>query len=289
MFADDTNIFFSDKCILQLFSNMNRELKKVSLWFRSNKLSLNVEKTKFSLFHPSRKKSAIPDVLPVLKIDNYNINRDNVTKFLGILIDENLTWKPQIANTLMKVSKSIGILYKSRNTLNKHLLKQLYFSFIHSYLTYGNIAWGSTCKSTLIPLYRCQKHAIRVINFKDCFTHTKPLFDEMKVLNIYEINVSQILCFMFKCKMKLSPPIFHNIFKLKQPNKYVMRSTGAGTVLEPKCETRSDQFNVTFRSPYLWNKLIVSNSDFTQTELVSSFRKNVKRLLPTIENILQFF
>ena len=206
------NIFLSDKNIIELFSKMNQKLKNIALWFQCNKLSLNVKKTKFSLFHSVRKKSLIPDELPVLKIDNTDITRDNVTKFLGILIDENLTWKPQIANTLTKVSKIIGIFYKSRNMLNKHLLKQLYFSFIHSYLNYGNIAWGSTCKTNLISLYRSQKHAIRVINFKNRYTHTKPLFEEMKILNIYQINVFKVICFMFKCKLKLSPPIFHNIY-----------------------------------------------------------------------------
>ena len=161
-----------------------------------------LKKLKFSLFHSYRKKSVIPDELPVLKMDNTEIKRDSVTKFLGIFIDENLTWKPQIANTLTKIFKIIGIFYRSRNLISKHLLKQLYFSFIHSYLNYGNIAWGSTCRTNLISLYRSQKHAIRVINFKDRFTHTKPLFEEIKILNVYELNVFQVICFMFKCKMK---------------------------------------------------------------------------------------
>ena len=139
----------------------------------------------------------------------------------------------------------------------------------------GIYYWGSTCKSTLIPLYRCQKHVIRVINFKDRFTHIQSHYLMKWKSWIY----MKLMCpkFYVLCLNVKWPPMFHNIFKLKQPNKYVMRSTGAGTVLEPKCKTRSDQFNVTFCSPYLWTKLIVRNSDFTQTELVSSFRKNVKR------------
>ena len=102
MFADDTNIFLSHKHIPDLFLKMNNELEKLTLWFKSNKLSLNVKKTKFSLFHSIRKKTDIPNKLPILKMDNTEINRDQVTKFLGVLIDENLTWKPHIANTLHK-------------------------------------------------------------------------------------------------------------------------------------------------------------------------------------------
>ena len=287
MFADDTNLFLSDKDIQNLFLKMNKELEKITLWFQSNKLSLNVKKTKFSLFHSLRRKSIIPDQLPTLKMDNTEINREKVTKFLGILIDENLTWKPQISNVITKISKSIGIIYKARETLSKKLLKQLYFAFINSHLNYGNIAWGSSCKTNLASLYRSQKHAIRVINFKNRFTHTKPLFQEMKILNIYEINVFKILCFMFKCKNKTSPPIFHKVFQLKPTNKYTMRSTG--TVLEPICKTKLDQFSISFRSPHLWNKLIVNNGHHIQTETFCSFLNIVKKALASIDNIFQFF
>ena len=93
---------------------MNLELSKISLWFKANKLSLNVTKTKYSLFHPAAKKRFLKDPIPTLKMDNTAIDRENVTKFLGVLIDENLSWKPHINNVSTKISKSIGILYKSR-------------------------------------------------------------------------------------------------------------------------------------------------------------------------------
>ena len=99
-----------------------------------------------------------------------------------MLIDENLSWKFQIDNVSTKFSKSIGIICKSRNILNKALMKQIYFSSIHSYLNYGNIAWASTHKTKLAGLCRRHKHAVSVINFKDRFTHSKPLFQEMSIL-----------------------------------------------------------------------------------------------------------
>ena len=136
---------------------MNNELQNVSQWFKANKLSLNTKKTKFSLFHQISRKHIIPEELPVLMLDNIVIKRDKITKFLGVYIDENLSWKPQIENVSTKVAKSIGILYKSRHILNKSLLKQLYFSFIHSYLNYANIAWASTHKSKLLPSISASK------------------------------------------------------------------------------------------------------------------------------------
>ena len=96
MFADDTNLFLSNKNIIDLFNDMNTEIRKVSKWFKANKLSLNLTKTKWTLFHSSNKKRFIPQILPDLFIDDFKIQRDTVTKFLGVVIDENLTWKYHI-------------------------------------------------------------------------------------------------------------------------------------------------------------------------------------------------
>ena len=56
MFADDTNVFISDENIGELFQQMNNELKSVSTWFKANKLSINIDKTKWTIFHPTSKK-----------------------------------------------------------------------------------------------------------------------------------------------------------------------------------------------------------------------------------------
>ena len=100
-------------------------------------LSLNLIKTKCTLFHSQKKKRLIANDLPKLYIDNFEVIREGVTKFLGIYTDENLIWKYHIEHVCNKVSKSIGIMYKSRNILSKRLMKQMYFSFIHSYLNYA--------------------------------------------------------------------------------------------------------------------------------------------------------
>ena len=97
----------------------------------SIKLSLNLTKTKWTLSLSQKKKHLIANDLPILYIDN--------SEFLGIFIDENLTWKYHIEYVCNKVSKSIGIMCKSRNILSKTLMKQLYFSFSHRYLNYANI------------------------------------------------------------------------------------------------------------------------------------------------------
>ena len=70
------------------------------------------------------------------------IERTTSIKFLGILLDEHLSWKNHISVVENKVSKNIGVSHKAKNIFTKGGLKTLYFSFVQSYLSYGNIAWG---------------------------------------------------------------------------------------------------------------------------------------------------
>ena len=95
MFADDTNFFNKNINIniSTLFKTVNDESIKINEWFLANKQSLNVEKNNFSRFHKSSKKYSIPSHLPTLKIKNDDIERVNTMKFLGILLDHNLSWK----------------------------------------------------------------------------------------------------------------------------------------------------------------------------------------------------
>ena len=112
MFANDTNLFLSNKDINKLFNDMNVQLQKMSIWFKANKLSLNLTKTKWTLFHSQKKKRLMANDLPMLYIDNFEIVRGSVTRFLSIFIDENLKWKYHIEHVCNKVFKSIRIMYK---------------------------------------------------------------------------------------------------------------------------------------------------------------------------------
>ena len=86
MFVDDTNLFNSDSNIGNLFETMNKELRKVANWFKANKLSLNISKTKYFLFHFTRKRKDIRNILPPLHIGNVPVKREFVSKFLGVYL-----------------------------------------------------------------------------------------------------------------------------------------------------------------------------------------------------------
>ena len=284
MFADDTNFFYSNKNIKQLFHVMNQELLNIQTWFNANKLSLNITKTKYSFFHSLAYQDRIPLRLPSLFINGINIKRETTMKFLGILLDENITWRNHIASIESKVSKNLGILYKARTYLNINSTKQLYFSFIHSYLSYGNIAWASTNKSKLNTLHRRQKHASRIIYFKDKNTHAKPLLKKLNALNIYQLNVYQVLLFMHKVKNNSIPNVFKNAFIINS-NKY--NTTNANTTFyKPFFKTKCSQFSITFRGPHLWNYLVPNQM---KSLPYSVFQSKTKRISFNFEKENNFF
>ena len=127
MFADDTNLFCKSKTVKTLFLKANIELQKISEWFQANKLSLNEDKTRFTLFHKLQDRDNLPLQLPALKINNYKIERSSSIKFLGVMVDEHLNWKDHINIIENKLSKNLGLLHKAKQFLNTKAIKSLYF------------------------------------------------------------------------------------------------------------------------------------------------------------------
>ena len=158
---------------------MNLELNEIAVWFKANKLTLNEGKAKYTFFHKFRQKDNILLKLPMLAINGKVIERTTSIKFLGILLDEHLSWKNHISVVENKVSNNIGILQKAKNIFSKRCLKTLHFSFVHSFiasyiLNYGNIAITRKQNKD-----RLLKQAIRVIYAAE---YTRGKMEEMKVL-----------------------------------------------------------------------------------------------------------
>ena len=114
---------------------------KSSIWLDANRLSLNIDKTNFVIFHHPRIK--IPEPV-IVKFGRKKIQRENCVKFLGVLLDANLSWKYHINELLKKLSRTLGLFYKIRYYLPLEILKQLYYSLFYSFVSYGITVWGLT-------------------------------------------------------------------------------------------------------------------------------------------------
>ena len=104
----------------------------------------------------------------------------NSIKYLGVLIDENLSWKNHIDSVITKISKTIGIITKLRHFVPSSVLLNIYTSLITPYITYGLITWGTASKTYLHKILLLQKRVLRLIYFVDKKDHAIPLFVKAK-------------------------------------------------------------------------------------------------------------
>ena len=122
LFADDTNLFYKGNKMENLVKIINGELENISLWLKINKLSLNIKKTHFIMFQRGKSTMSIPDIT----IDNQPIEKvGKKAKVLGVVIDSKLSWKKHICLVAGKLSKSIGVIIKAREYLNRSALLTL--------------------------------------------------------------------------------------------------------------------------------------------------------------------
>ena len=124
-----------------------------------------------------------------LFVQNISLDKDESTKFLGVYIDCNLSWKTHINYSCKLLSRNSGVLNKLKHEFLPHILLSLYFTLISSYLNYGIFAWGNGTKSLLDRILLLQKRAIRNINNAAYLSHTYPLFLKDKLLRISDLYI----------------------------------------------------------------------------------------------------
>ena len=168
LFADDTNLLYADKNLKSLETIVNEELIKLNDWLISNKLSLNIKKSNFVIFHTYQKTL---NYIPNLKIFDHNsqqyiaLEHKIYIKYLGILIDSHLTWNNHVDYITLKVSKTVGIISRLRHFVPYQTLLNIYRSLVQPFITYGLAVWGQTSKTNLNKILLLQKRVIRLIHF----------------------------------------------------------------------------------------------------------------------------
>ena len=188
-FADDTTVYQSGPYNKELFDEVNYELIKIHTWLCTNKLSLNVKKSKVCIFSPPNSRYTLGN--NCLCVNNVKINfigeNDESIRFLGLHLDEHLTWTKHIAAITSKIAKSLFAINRVKYALPHYVLKTLYFSLVQSHLQYGIQAWGNA--STINKVTVLQKCAIRIINLNQINYrgHIDPLFKSERILKITDL------------------------------------------------------------------------------------------------------
>ena len=272
LFADDTNIFYSDKSVERVESIINENLKLLAKWFQINKLSLNLSKTKFIVF---KGKQNLQDINLNLKVNNSGIDRVRETTFLGVIIDENLTWQSHISHLECKIAKNIGVIYRVKNILERDNLYILYCALVLPYLYYCSVVWGLNYKSRLYNLTKLQKKVIRIVDGAEFAEHTSPIFLKFKTLKLGDIIMISTCMIMYRVSIGDVPSKITNMFSINSiVHNHNTRQQTNLHIGFARTKLRSNTLRV--KGAQIWNDL----PEFVKNKAtLFSFKKSVKYYL----------
>ena len=220
-FADDTLLYstFNKTTYKKDITSLNSELENVSNWLKLNKLKLNLEKTRFMLFHPIRTtfwKNINFDVI----IDKTIIKKVYSYKYLGVIIDDNLNWSEHIETLKNKLLKTIGVLYKTRYYLNEKSLYLIFNSLFMSHVKYGLLCWGRANAGKISEIDKLINRALRCMHFKKWNESIRSIKTTKKILNVKNMFKYDLGVFMYKFRRNMLPvnfkPYYTEINKIHQ-------------------------------------------------------------------------
>ena len=216
LFADDTFLCAQNKDAKLLEEEVNFELDKVYNWMSSNRLTLNISKSKYMII--SRKRKIEP---MTIKIKQTELEHCDSYKYLGVLFDKDLSWKPHIEYICGKISKSVGGLAMLRHRTSISVLREVYHALISSYIKYGILAWGNASDVALQPLKLLLNKVVRIITFAPYGPlDLEPIYNELEFLNLHQTFSYERGKFMFKRKKDLLPITIANYFETDQQSQH---------------------------------------------------------------------
>ena len=183
-FADDTHLLH----ILKKHNGRYKlrkllvDLKSLTHWLLANKISLNVAKTELIYF----RRPSVEKPCQVVKINGVKIQPVDKVKYLGLTLDEFLTWNAHRNILLAKLRRGNNLISIIRHYAPKPIVHQVYYGQFHSHITYACQSWGLSLPSNS-PIITAQKKAVRLMTFSPHLEHTDPIFKELKILKINNV------------------------------------------------------------------------------------------------------
>ena len=266
MFADDTCLFVSHKNLENLQNLLESELTHVYDWLVANKLSLNVKKTNFMAFQNMNGNNTTIDI----KVNGHTIPQVKVTKYLGVHIDDKLTFKNHTSHIANKLSKGNRLLAKLRHFTDQSNLLNFYHANLHSHINYCSNAWGSAAESYIKRLGNLQNKSLNLISFKKLDpSNSDAIYKENRLLPVNKAICLNQCLFIWK--------IVHSVYDDSMQSKFdhILRHQNFATnykFILPYRRLTAGQRSLTHAGIKNWNKL---TQDIRSLTSMALFKKAV--------------
>lgn len=231
LFADDTNLLLSRKDPKELETVANEEMLKVLDYFRANGLTVSTLKTSFIHFKPKGKSKANIK----LKIGKEDLKEVTNLTFLGVLIDNKLSFKSHFDKVYKKASHGLRGLILVKKFLTYKAKLAIYHSLIHSHLSYCSLIWlNNIKKSQLNLLIKLQKKAIRAIFNARFNTHTSKFFEYCGITRVENIFYKESILITHKFHNNALPRSIQELFTESVFNPSLITRSMINCVMQPK-------------------------------------------------------
>ena len=266
LFADDTTLFTTNSNIVDLSNDISDDLQHVKEWLISNCLTLNVMKTHYIIFSTRE----VPNNIRIT-IGQNTLERKKSGKFLGVILDEKLTFKEHLASITTKVSKIVGLFFKLKLSFPLDVIHKLYYSLIYPHLNYCILAWGSAKETYLYPLIVLQKRIARIITDSAYYAHSLPLFKQLSILRLDDLYVLSCQLYAYKTiKMDKYPKSKENIAVLQRDHDYSTRNSKLRNIY---CRISICKQSLIYNIINAWNKV---QDNVKILESVNTFKRACK-------------
>ena len=256
LFADDTTLIITASSFERLFKIANEDLQNLYTWLCLNQLTINLTKTKYILYSLTKRTSTCPQHLN-LELNGKLIKRVENFVFLGITVNENLSWKPHMLSVLSKIQRNLGIVRKIACFLDRSSLFQLYHSLIMSHIRYGITVWYHSHIDLRKKIQACANKFLRMIFFLDWDDSVRNLMKEHKLLSVNQIFHLEISKIMQRVVLQTIPSPFTRVFENQYgPSSIYNRSSSAIS----RCSARNNKSMQALRyaGPLAWNAIPLS-------------------------------
>ena len=184
MFADDTVLVYSSENQNELQTIINTDLENYFEWLCYNRLSINAEKTVYMVI---KQKGKLP-CNPVIHINKVVLKEVMEYKYLGLIIQNNLSWNAHVNSIISRVSPMVGAIRRCSHQFNNKVKSLIYNSFIEPHLRYLIPCWGNTTEYLLNKLQRLQNKAVKAVNQLNFYTPSEQLYRDHHILKIKQIK-----------------------------------------------------------------------------------------------------
>ena len=217
LFADDTTLLHSHKNLRYLKWTVETDLNSLMDWFKANKLTLNLDKTVCVLFNNKTKTKEI-----TLDIGTHKLHNSEIVKFLGVWIDDKMTWIKHVSTLMVKLKQNMHLLKLSNKFLTKKTKKLIYYAHIYSHLTYGILIWGNMINQ--LAMNKIQKILNSCFNLITGLAPTPINFKKEKMLRLHDLIQLENRKLGYQLDKNLLPLNLHKLLWTDSRNKTLQKT-----------------------------------------------------------------